>query len=184
MNLIIKGKQIEVTDSVDNYIRKKMNKLEKYFDQILEAVATISVEKNRHIFEVTLQAKKSIIRAEEESDSIFNSIDRVVERLERQIIKYKEKLYSKYGGEYNREKVADVSEIETINTGAIAEAEQERKIVRTKRFVIKPMSPEEAGLQMELLGHNFYVFSNEETAQLNVIYKRKDGNFGLIEPEV
>ena len=182
MNLIIKGKQIEVTDSVDNYVRKKMNKLEKYFDQILEAVATISVEKNRHIFEVTLQAKKSIIRAEEESDSIFNSIDRVVERLERQIIKYKEKLYSKYGNEYSKEKIADISEREIV--GVDTPAEQERKIVRIKRFVIKPMSPEEAGLQMELLGHNFYVFSNEETAQLNVIYKRKDGNFGLIEPEV
>ena len=181
MNLIIKGKQIEVTDSVDNYVRKKMNKLEKYFDQILEAVATISVEKNRHIFEVTLQAKKSIIRAEEESDSIFNSIDRVVERLERQIIKYKEKLYSKYGNEYSKEKIADISEREIV--GIDTPAEQERKIVRTKRFVIKPMSPEEAGLQMELLGHNFYVFSNEETAQFNVIYKRKDGNFGLIEPE-
>lgn len=182
MNLIIKGKQIEVTDSVDKYIRKKMNKLKKYFDQILEAVATVSAEKNRHIFEVTLQAKKSIIRAEEESDSIFNSIDRVVERLERQIIKYKEKLYSKYGGEYNKDKVTNISEIEAISTDLIAE--QQRKIVRTKRFTIKPMSPEEAGLQMELLGHNFYVFSNEETAQLNVIYKRKDGNFGLIEPEV
>ncbi|MDY0382640.1 MAG: HPF/RaiA family ribosome-associated protein, partial [Atribacterota bacterium] len=112
---------------------------------------------------------------------IFNSIDRVVERLERQIIKYKEKLYSKYGSEYNKEKVADISEREEV--GIDIPAEQERKIVRTKRFVIKPMSPEEAGLQMELLGHNFYVFSNEETAQFNVIYKRKDGNFGLIEPE-
>ncbi len=182
MNLIIKGKQIEVTDSVDNYIRKKMNKLEKYFDQIIEAVATISTEKNRHIFEVTLQAKKSIIRAEEESDSIFNSIDRVVERLERQIIKYKEKLYSKYGTEYNKEKVTNISEREGTNVET--STDQDRKIVRIKRFVIKPMSPEEAGLQMELLGHNFYVFNNEETAQLNVIYKRKDGNFGLIEPEV
>lgn len=182
MNLIIKGKQIEVTDSVDNYIRKKMNKLEKYYDQIIEAVATISMEKNRHKFEVTLQAKKSIIRAEEESDSIFNSIDRVVERLERQIIKYKEKLYSKYGNEYNKEKASEIPAGEEI----IVEnpTDQNRKIVRIKRFVIKPMSPEEAGLQMELLGHSFYVFSNEETAQLNVIYKRKDGDFGLIEPEV
>lgn len=181
MNLIIKGKQIDVTESVDNYIRKKMNKLEKYFDQIIEAVATVSVEKNRHIFEVTLQAKKSIIRAEEESDSIFNSIDRVVERLERQIIKYKEKLYNKYGTEYNKEKVVGISE---RLAGTDIPDEEEKKIVRIKRFVIKPMSPEEAGLQMELLGHNFYVFNNEETTQLNVIYKRKDGNFGLIEPEI
>ena len=87
MNLIIKGKQFEVTDSIENYIRKKMTKLEKYFDQIMEAVATISVQKHRHIFEVTLQAKRAIIKAEEESDDIYNSIDRVVERLERQIIK-------------------------------------------------------------------------------------------------
>lgn len=181
MNLIIKGKQFEVTDSIEDYTRKKMKKLEKYFDQIIEAVATISVEKNRHIFEVTLQAKKAMIRAEEESDNIYNSIDRVIERLERQIIKYKEKLYSKYANEYNRE-VNNISEKEEYEIGS--KSDQDRKIVKTKRFAIKPMSPEEASLQMELLGHNFYVFSNEETAQINVIYKRKDGNFGLIEPEV
>ncbi|MDD3656018.1 MAG: ribosome-associated translation inhibitor RaiA [Atribacterota bacterium] len=181
MNLIIKGKQFEVTDSIENYIRKKMKKLEKYFDQIIEAVATISVEKNRHIFEVTLQAKKAMIRAEEESDNIYNSIDRVIEKLERQIVKYKEKLYSKYANEYNRE-VNNISEKEEYEIGS--NSDQDRKIVKTKRFAIKPMSPEEASLQMELLGHNFYVFSNEETAQINVIYKRKDGNFGLIEPEV
>ena len=181
MNLIIKGKQFEVTDSIEDYTRKKMKKLEKYFDQIIEAVATISVEKNRHIFEVTLQAKKAMIRAEEESDNIYNSIDRVIEKLERQIVKYKEKLYSKYANEYNRE-VNNISEKEEYEIGS--NSDQDRKIVKTKRFAIKPMSPEEASLQMELLGHNFYVFSNEETAQINVIYKRKDGNFGLIEPEV
>ncbi len=159
-----------------------MKKLQKYFDQIMEAVATISVEKNRHIFEVTLQAKKAIIRAEEESDDIYNSIDRVIAKLERQIIKYKEKLYYKYGNEYNKEPVSNILEEEGYHLGD--KSNQDRKIVKTKRFAIKPMSPEEASLQMELLGHNFYVFSNEETAQINVIYKRKDGNFGLIEPEV
>ncbi|HPK87814.1 MAG TPA: ribosome-associated translation inhibitor RaiA, partial [Atribacterota bacterium] len=164
------------------YVRKKMMKLEKYFDQIIEAVATVSVEKNRHIFEVTLQAKRAIIRAEEESDNIYNSIDRVVERLERQIIKYKERLYSKYSNEYNKEKVSVI--VETEEPDSSAHLNQERRIVKNKRFVLKPMSPEEATLQMELLGHNFYVFSNEETAQINVLYKRKDGNFGLIEPEI
>lgn len=182
MNLILKGKQFEVNDSIENYVRKKMMKLEKYFDQIIEAVATVSVEKNRHIFEVTLQAKRAIIRAEEESDNIYNSIDRVVERLERQIIKYKERLYSKYSNEYNKEKVSVI--VETEEPDSSAHLNQERRIVKNKRFVLKPMSPEEATLQMELLGHNFYVFSNEETAQINVIYKRKDGNFGLIEPEI
>jgi len=182
MNLILKGKQFEVNDSIENYVRKKMMKLEKYFDQIIEAVATVSVEKNRHIFEVTLQAKRAIIRAEEESDNIYNSIDRVVERLERQIIKYKERLYSKYSNEYNKEKVSVI--VETEEPDSSAHLNQERRIVKNKRFVLKPMSPEEATLQMELLGHNFYVFSNEETAQINVLYKRKDGNFGLIEPEI
>ncbi|HOR42960.1 MAG TPA: ribosome-associated translation inhibitor RaiA, partial [Atribacterota bacterium] len=146
------------------------------------AVATVSVEKNRHIFEVTLQAKRAIIRAEEESDNIYNSIDRVVERLERQIIKYKERLYSKYSNEYNKERVSVI--VETEEPDSSAHLNQERRIVKNKRFVLKPMSPEEATLQMELLGHNFYVFSNEETAQINVLYKRKDGNFGLIEPEI
>jgi|LDZT01.1.fsa_nt_gi putative sigma-54 modulation protein len=183
MNLIIKGKQFEVTDSIESYIRKKMKKLQKYFDQIMEAIATVSVEKNRHIFEVTLQAKKAIIRAEEESDNIYTSIDRVVEKLERQLIKYKEKLYYKYNNEYNKIKEANITEKEKSDIIAKVD-DKDLKIVKTKRFVLKPMSPEEASLQMELLGHNFYVFSNEETAQINVIYKRKDGNFGLIEPEL
>ena len=182
MNLIIKGKQFEVTDSIENYIRKKMMKLEKYFDQIIEAVATVSVQKNRHIFEVTLQAKRAIIRAEEESVDIYNCVDRVVERLERQIIKYKEKLYSKYSTEYNKNKAVEISKIEDLEISS--PTEQNKTIVKTKRFALKPMSPEEASLQMDLLGHNFFVFSNEESGQINVIYKRKDGNFGLIEPEI
>lgn len=182
MNLVIKGKQFEVTDSIEKYIRKKMIKLEKYFDQAMEAVATISVQKHRYIFEVTLQAKRAIIRAEEESDDIYNSIDRVVERLERQIIKYKEKLYSKYSAGYNKGKVVEISESEDLKISF--PPEQDRKIVKTKRFVLKPMSPEEASLQMDLLGHDFFVFNNEESGQINVIYKRKDGNFGLIEPEI
>jgi putative sigma-54 modulation protein len=182
MKLIIKGKHIDVTDSVESYIRKKMKKLDKYFDQIMDATATVSAEKNRQIFEVTMQAKKAIIRAEEESDSIYTSIDRVVEKLERQIIKYKEKLYSKTFGEKNR--VKEVSIIETKEREADNQEPEDIQIVKTKKFVIKLMSPEEACLQMELLGHSFFVFNNEATDQINVIYKRKDGNYGLIEPEI
>lgn len=181
MKLIVKGKQISVTDSIDSYIRKKMEKLDKYFDQAMEATATVSVEKNRQIFEVTLQAKKAIIRAEEESDDMYNSIDRVIEKLERQIIKYKEKLYNRFG-DTNRNKEPGV--LEKVEEIIHSNPEDELRIVKTKRFVLKPMSPEEASLQMELLGHNFFVFNNEESHQINVIYKRKDGNFGLIEPEI
>lgn len=182
MKLIVKGKQVDVTDSIDGYIRKKMEKLEKYFDQIMEATATVSVEKHRQIFEVTLQAKRAIIRAEEESENIYTSIDRVVEKLERQIMKYKEKLYSKSFSEYNRQKDLEFSENKEVTMGD--DDDEDIKIVKTKKFVIKPMSPEEASLQMELLGHSFYVFNNEVTDQINVIYKRKDGNLGLIEPEI
>ena len=182
MKLIIKGKHIDVTNSIEDYIRKKMKKLEKYYDQIMEATATVSIEKNRQIFEVTLQAKKAIIRAEEESDNLFTSIDRVVEKLERQIIKYKEKLYNKSAGERNRIREKAIPENEVSKSGNFSD--DDVRIVKTKKFVIKPMSPEEASLQMELLGHNFYVFNNEATDQFNVIYKRKDGNYGLIEPEI
>jgi putative sigma-54 modulation protein len=182
MKLIIKGRRLDVTDSIENYIRKKMEKLNKYFDQIMDATATVSAEKNRQIFEVTLQAKKAIIRAEEESDSIYTSIDRVVEKLERQIIKYKEKLYSKSFGEQSKAKENNI--INNMETEAPNQDSEEVRIVKMKKFVIKPMSPEEASLQMELLGHSFYVFNNEATDQINVIYKRKDGNYGLIEPEI
>jgi putative sigma-54 modulation protein len=182
MKLIVKGKHIDVADSIEGYVRKKMEKLEKYFDQIMEATATVSVEKNRQIFEVTLQAKKAIIRAEEESDDMYISIDKVVEKLERQIIKYKGKLYSKSFSGHNLAKEMNIVENEKSNPDL--STDEGIRIVRTKKFVIKPMSPEEATLQMELLGHSFYVFNNEMTDQINVIYKRKDGNFGLIEPEV
>jgi len=183
MNLIIKGKNTEITDSIESYIRKKMEKLNKYFEQIMEATATVNTEKSRKIFEVTLQAKRAIIRAEEESDNIYNSVDRVVEKLERQIIKYKEKLYNKSLNEQDKIKEDGLS-LENEKRENSASYEEDVKIVKTKRFVIKPMSLEEASLQMELLGHSFYVFNNEATDQINVIYKRKDGNLGLIEPEV
>lgn len=182
MNLIIRSRHFDVTDSIEEYIRKKMEKLNKYFDQIMDANATLSAEKNRQIFEVTLQAKKAIIRAEEDSDDMYTSIDRVVEKLERQIKKYKEKLYAKTYNEQNRSKESNVIDNQEIDL--ISQENEDVRIVKTKRFVIKPMSPEEASLQMELLGHSFYVFNNEITNQINVIYKRKDGNFGLIEPEI
>jgi putative sigma-54 modulation protein len=148
----------------------------------MDATAMVSAEKNRQIFEVTLQAKKAIIRAEEESNNIYTSIDRVVEKLERQIKKYKSKLYSKSIGEQNKSMDAQLLQDKKDEVASIED--EDIKIVKTKKFVIKPMTSEEASLQMELLGHNFFVFNNEATDQINVIYKRKDGNFGLIEPEV
>jgi len=178
MKITLKGKHIEVTDAIRNYIEKRLNKIDRHFDHILEVIVTLSVEKNRQIVEATLQASRALIRAEEETDDMYTSIDKVVDKLERQIQKYKEKYFQKphpgteKTGLANQEIDAEDSEPDKI-----------AKIVKTKRFAIKPMSVEEAAMQMDLLGHNFFVFANDNTNKVNVLYKRKDGNFGLIEPE-
>lgn len=178
MKIIFKGKHIEVTDAMRNYIEKRLRKIERHFDHILEVIVTLSVEKNRQIVEATLQASRALIRAEEETDDMYTSIDRVVDKLERQIQKYKEKYFHKpHPGKEKKGLVNEGANVEDSEPDKIA------KIVKTKRFAIKPMSVEEAAMQMDLLGHNFFVFANDNTNKVNVLYKRKDGNFGLIEPE-
>ncbi len=178
MKIIFKGKHIEVTDAMRNYIEKRLSKIERHFDHILEVIVTLSVEKSGQIVEATLQTNRALIRAEEETDDMYTSIDKVADKLERQIKKYKEKYFQKphpgteKAGLANQEIDAEDSESDKI-----------AKIVKTKRFAIKPMSVEEAAMQMDLLGHNFFVFANDNTNKVNVLYKRKDGNFGLIEPE-
>jgi len=178
MKIIFKGKHIEVTDAIRNYIEKRLSKIERHFDHILEVIVTLSVEKSRQIVEVTLQTNRALIRAEEETDDMYTSIDKVADKLERQIKKYKEKYFQKpYPG---TEKIVLANkEIDVEDS----EPDKIAKIVKTKRFAIKPMSVEEAAMQMDLLGHNFFVFANDNTNKVNVLYKRRDGNFGLIEPE-
>jgi putative sigma-54 modulation protein len=178
MKIIFKGKHIEVTDAMRNYIEKRLNKIERHFDHILEVIVTLSVEKNRQIVEATLQASRALIRAEEETDDMYTSIDKVADKLERQIQKHKEKYFQKPHPSSERKGLVN----EGVNVED-SESDKIAKIVRTKRFAIKPMSVEEAAMQMNLLGHNFFVFANDNTNKVNVLYKRKDGNFGLIEPE-
>ena len=178
MKIIFKGKHIEVTDAMRNYIEKRLSKIERHFDHILEVIVTLSVEKNRQIVEATLQARRALIRAEEETDDMYTSIDKVADKLERQIQKYKEKYFQKpHSGTEKKGLVNKGINDEDSESDGIA------KIVKTKRFAVKPMSVEEAAMQMDLLGHNFFVFANDNTNKVNVLYKRKDGNFGLIEPE-
>ncbi|MDD5015908.1 MAG: ribosome-associated translation inhibitor RaiA [Atribacterota bacterium] len=178
MKITFKGKHIEVTEGMRTYIEKRLNKIDRHFDHILEVIVTLSVEKNRQIVEATLQASRALIRAEEETDDMYASIDKVVDKLERQIQKYKEKYFQKpYPGSKTKKLVNEGVNIKDSESDRIA------KIVKTKRFAIKPMSVEEAAMQMDLLGHNFFVFANDNTNKVNVLYKRKDGNFGLIEPE-
>lgn len=174
MKFIIVGRNIEVTPGLRSAVEDKLSKLEKYFNPETEVHVTLSVEKERQKIEVTIPVKGSIIRSEQVSSDMYVSIDLVEEVIERQLKKYKKKIIDKH------------QNVESFSQ-AFAEIEDDHddevKIVRTKKFDIKPMYPEDACVQMELLGHNFYVFCNAETEQVNVVYKRKGDTYGLIEPE-
>ena len=174
MRYIISGKNIEVTEGLKNAIYEKLDKLDKFFAQETECMVTLSVEKFRQKAEVTIPMKGNILRAEEESDDMYVSIDVVAELLERQIRKFKTKITN-----YNKGNETFTSDFLDQDY----EDEEEIKIIRSKKFAIKPMDAEEACIQMELLGHNFYVFRNAETFEVNVVYKRKGNTYGLIEPE-
>jgi len=176
MNFIISGKNIDVTPSLKQTVEQKLGKLERYFTPETEIIVTLSVEKGRQKIEVTIPVKGNIIRSEQESTDMYVSIDLVEEVIERQLRKYKTKLIAKHQGGHDLRQ-------EFIDEDASPLDSDEIKIVRTKRFGIKPMFPEDACIQMELLGHSFYVFSNAETEEVNVVYKRKNGTYGLIEPE-
>ena len=173
MRTSITGKNIEVSEYLRDLALKKMAKLERYFPADTTAQVTMAVEKNRHIVEVTIPYSGGIIRGEEVTGDMYASIDNVIAKLERQIIRHRTKLEKNLKAEAFNEPVPEYAD----------EEEEGPRIVRVKRFSIKPMSVDEAVLQMELLGHSFFVFTNSETEDINVLYKRKDGNLGLIEPE-
>lgn len=175
MNIIFAGKNMEITNSLREVTEKKLSKLDKYFDKDIQGNVTFSTQKNRKIIEVTINLPGTIIRAEESSDDMYASIDKAVDILERQIRKYKTRLQKRY---------QDENTIRFENVIPLSEEREEDKpkIVRTKRFNLKPMNKEEAILQMELLRHNFFIFMEGETGDVNIVYKRKDGNYGLIEP--
>mgnify|MGYP002408925094 CR=1 FL=1 len=176
MKLNFTGKNMEVTEALKDVTEKKLSKLDKYFQEDAEGSITYSVERNRKIIEITINLPGTILRAEESSDDMYASIDRAVDVLEGQIRKYKTKLQRRF----NNGETIRFENIVPLND----ELEQDRpKVVRTKRFDMKPMNVEEAILQMELLRHNFFVFMNADSDDINVLYKRKDGNYGLIEPE-
>ena len=175
MKFIISGKNITVTDGLPTAVEDKLGKLERYFTPDTEVVVTLSVEKERQKIEVTIPVKGNIIRSEQVSNDMYVSIDLVEEVIERQLRKYKNKIVDK------QQAVASFSKAYVENDYT---DDEEIKIVRTKKFDIKPMYPEDACIQMELLGHSFFVFCNAETDQVNVVYKRKGDTYGLIEPEV
>lgn len=174
MRFVITGRNIDVTEGLRAAVQEKIGKLERFFTPDTEVLVTLSVEKDRQKIEVTIPVKGNIIRSEQVSSDMYVSIDLVEEIIERQLKKYKNKIIDK---QQAREAFSD----EYIEKEY--DEDDSVKIIRTKRFGIKPMDPEEACIQMELLGHSFYVFSNSETDEVNVVYKRKGNTYGLIEPE-
>ena len=173
MRISISGKNLEVSDYMRETAEKKLNKLSKFFPQDADAQVSLAVEKNRHIVEVTVPYEGRIVRAEETSGDMYASLDNVVSKLEKQVQRYRTR-------QDRRRKSGEV----IADYAPVAPEEPETftpRIVRTKKFAIRPMSEEEAMLQMEMLGHSFFVFENAETGEVNVLYVRKDGNYGLIE---
>lgn len=179
MNLNYTGKNMDLTDALRDVTEKKMAKIDKYFQKDIEGNVTFSSETNRKIIEVTIYLPGTIIRAEESSDDMYASIDKAVDVLERQVRKYKTRLQNKYK---NTETIR-FENLTPLSEEEKGEEDDSPKIVRRKSFVLKPMLEEEAVLQMELLGHNFFIYMDGETGDTNIVYKRKDGNYGLIEPE-
>lgn len=191
MKFMIYGKNIDVTPALKNYVEEKVRKLGKYFheaviDDAQEAYVTMEVERDRHIVEVTVYINGLILRGEEDSNDMYASIDGVIEKLERQVRKYKTRIKRRmkekkqeYKEGYKEERTEEVfKDLEKEEY----DEEFKPKVVRTKRFAIKPMDVEEAIMQMDLLGHDFFVFMNAATNKVNVVYKRKRGDYGLIEP--
>ncbi|MDF2947670.1 MAG: Ribosome-associated factor [Bacillales bacterium] len=176
MNYNIRGENVEVTPAIREYVQKKLSKLEKFFDSTdLEARVNVRVYNDKQKVEVTIPLPHILLRAEESNSDLYASIDLVVDKLERQIRKHKTKVNRKW-----REKISPKHMFVVSNTTLVDESE-DIELVRTKSFDLKPMDVEEAILQMNLLGHNFYVFKNSENNSTNVVYSRKDGKYGLIE---
>ena len=183
MRVTVKGRNVQVTDALKNYAEKKLQKLTKYFHNIKEAQVTQSIQRNWHIVEVLVEGDGIFLRSEERSGDMYASIDAAVDKLEKQLERFKGKLLAhprpaegaltgEEGTDQGLEELSDEESEEGLPT-----------VVKTKRFAIKPMTAEEAAMQMELINHDFFVFLNAETEQVNVLYRRKDGNYGLIEPE-
>jgi len=172
MNIIVTGRHLEVTPALKSYVEKKVKRFNRYLSNISEAVVTISVEKYRHKVEVLLKVNGVLIQAEGVTSEVYSSIDEVAEKLGRQIKKYKEKLVS------HRKSEGKTSSVSPEVRGML----EAGRIIKNKRFELKPMSPDEAAMQMDLLDKTFFVFTNDNSGDINVIYRRRDGNFGLIEP--
>lgn len=183
MELTIKGKNVEITDRLRDYVHKKIGKLDRYLPSITEAWVELAVEgakaaQDRQVCQVTVRSSGMILRAEERSDDMFTAIDTVLNKMYRQIARFKGKRQNRWrGAGLTPEPLPAEFEEEEVE-------EEAGRIVKSKRFPMTPMHPEEAVEQMELLGHDFFVFFNADEGQVNVLYRRKDGDYGMLQPDL
>jgi putative sigma-54 modulation protein len=185
MKYNIRGQRMEVTEALRDYVGKKLSRLERYFEAPPQSdvQVTLAVTKGQHAIEVSIPLPGVMLRAEEKRDDMYASVDFVVDKLERQIRKHKTKMNRKFrqdGTARLFKEEAGLGSQGSVST-LTHEDEDELELVRTKRFAMKPMDVEEAILQMNMVGHNFYVFANTDTKEVNVVYRRSDGRYGLIE---
>ena len=174
VKIIVRGKNIDITPALRDYVEKKVGKLAKLLEDVTDVVAMLAVERERHIVEVTVSVGGRLLRGEMASEDMYASIDMVMDKIEKQAERYKTRL---------ARRIKNGSVLDVVQPNIVQkQKEDEPQLVRTKRFPVKPMPVEEALLQMNLLGHDFFVFRNADTDEANVVYRRKDGNYGLIEP--
>lgn len=173
MEFVIRGDKIKVTDAMKNYIEEKLGKLEKYLEDSssVRASVAVRVKKNNQIVEVTIPLKSFILRSEESQEDFYAAVDKAIDKLERQIRKNKTRIMSKQTKTYD------------FSLSLIEEIEENANIIKRKKINVKPMDEEEAIIQMELLNHQFYMYKDSETDKYAVVYKRDDGNYGIIESE-
>ena len=178
MAVKIRGKNIDVTPALKDYVEKRVTTITKQFKVVGEITVVMRVEKANHVVEITVPASGIVLRAQETTNDMYGSIDNCVEKIERQIHKYKTRLmrrkYNNFRDEYVAAPAAPEEEA----------ADGEFKIVRNKRYVLRPMNVQEAVMQMNLLNHDFFIFFNEEDEKISVVYRRKSGDYGLITPEM
>ncbi len=188
MQVVVKGKNMEVSERLRQFMEGKISRLERVLPGIAEAEVELSTEKtksadSRYVVQVTLKANGALIRGEQSASDSYTAMDAVLDKLDRQIDRFKRKRQ----GAYDKGKAKAAGEVRPSQAEAALEEEEpaaEGRLVRVKRFAMKPMDVEEALTHMDMLGHDFYVFFNSETDKVSVVYRRRDGNFGLIEPEL
>ena len=175
MKMQIRGRNLQVSEKVKEYAEKRLTKMDKLIDKETEATVTFIGEKNRQRVEITIPVNGFLLRAEEEAEDLFTAIDLVTDKLEKQLVKSKER-FSKKGR-------LSITKLPTLSGLSPAGEDDEETKVRTKRFPAKPMTLDEAITRMDMVGHTFFAFHNAESDQINVVYRRKDGHYGLLEPE-